>query len=250
MRGGWQEGGAVGKCGRNTCPDGPAADVRTGSRRRGRATHKRTPRPRNDRTARHRRTHARPRRRSGGLRANVLPQRAGHGRCPRRVRRGPAEGSYERNARPFRKKGPRSAKHRVRRPVVKRGAIPRSRSSRVPEKPATVRRYGARGATPLPPGAVDAGGGQEALREIERPGRWRRGMHQRPGFQNGNKRSAVRKFDLGYSDRELPDRRGRCDTDHWPRGESVMARRAADEAAARPRSSTARRPRGGGSPVS
>ncbi|CAL2067118.1 protein of unknown function [Streptomyces murinus] len=39
---------------------------------------------------------------------------------------------------------------------------------------------------------------------MERPGCWRRGMHQQPGYWNGNKRSAVRKFRLRHSAIDFP----------------------------------------------
>ncbi len=50
--------------------------------------------------------------------------------------------------------------------------------------------------------------------ETRTSGRWRRGMHQRPDFQNRNKRSAVCKFDLAYSDSYLPTGTASCDGSH------------------------------------
>jgi hypothetical protein len=43
-------------------------------------------------------------------------------------------------------------------------------------------------------------------------------MHQQPGYWNGNKRSAVRKFGLGDSDTEFPVGTVSCDRSHLPYG--------------------------------
>ncbi|GHE98864.1 hypothetical protein GCM10018785_73440 [Streptomyces longispororuber] len=39
-------------------------------------------------------------------------------------------------------------------------------------------------------------------------------MHQQPGYLNGNKRSALGKFDLSYPDRDSPAPKGSCDRSH------------------------------------
>jgi len=51
-------------------------------------------------------------------------------------------------------------------------------------------------------------------------------MHQQPGYWNGNKRSAVRKFDLGYSDTDFPVEAGSCDGSHAFGPAGVMADRS------------------------
>ena len=49
---------------------------------------------------------------------------------------------------------------------------------------------------------------------MKRPGCWRRGMHQQPGYWNGNKRSAVRKFDPGFPVTYVLVPDGTCDHSH------------------------------------
>ncbi len=63
-----------------------------------------------------------------------------------------------------------------------------------------------------PPNAGCTGGGAGA--DMATPGCWRRGMHQQPGYMNGNKRSAHRKFDLGQVHTGSPASIKRCERSH------------------------------------